>query len=57
MMAVKRQSRYPVGIVTPIETCGQVLDGKIPQAVVGDDEHTPISVIVTGVRRAGDPEK
>lgn len=30
------------------------LDGKVPQAVVGDDEHPPVGVIVTGVPRAGD---
>jgi hypothetical protein len=30
------------------------LDGRVPQAIVGDDEHPPVGVIVTGVVRAQD---
>jgi len=30
------------------------LDGRPAQAVVGDDEANPISVVCTGVTRAGD---
>lgn len=30
------------------------LDGKVPQAIVGDDEHDPVKMLVTGVPRAGD---
>jgi hypothetical protein len=31
-------------------------DGKVPQAIVGDSEHPPVGVIVTGVVRAVDRE-
>ena len=31
-------------------------DGKVPQGIVGDEDHPPVGVIVTGVVRAGDDE-
>jgi hypothetical protein len=30
------------------------MDGKVPQAVVGDDDHDPVRMIVTGVVRGND---
>lgn len=38
------------GDVPAIKEIADRLDGKVPQAVVGDDEHDPISVI-TEIRR------
>jgi hypothetical protein len=31
-------------------------DGKPAQAIIGDNDEDPISVVVTGVPRAGDTE-
>ena len=44
------------GKVDAIREVGDRLDGRVPQAVVGDDGSAPITLrtIVTGVRRAGD---
>lgn len=44
------------GEVPAIKELGDRLDGKPAQAIVGDDEHDPISVreIITGVPRAGE---
>jgi hypothetical protein len=33
---------------------GDRVDGKVPQAIVGDDDHPPVGMIVTGVIRDGD---
>jgi hypothetical protein len=32
------------------------VDGKVAQAVVGDSEEDPITAVIIGVPRAGDPE-
>ena len=44
------------GKVDAIREVGDRLDGKVAQALVGDDGSDPITLrtIVTGVRRAGD---
>ena len=44
------------GDVHAIREIGDRMDGRVPQAVVGDDGSAPITLrtIVTGVRRAGD---
>ena len=44
------------GDVTALKEMADRLDGRVPQAVVGDDGSAPITLrtIVTGVRRAGD---
>jgi ribosomal protein L17 len=42
------------GDVQAIKEVADRLDGKVPQAVVGDDEFDPVKMIITGVPRAGD---
>jgi len=42
------------GEAPTIKEIADRLDGKVPQAMVGDDEHPPVGMIVTGVVRAGD---
>ncbi len=44
------------GDITAIDKLADRIEGKVPQAVVGDDSEDPVSVrnIVTGVPRAGD---
>jgi len=42
------------GEAPTIKEIADRLDGKVPQAVVGDDEDPPVGMIVTGVVRAGD---
>ena len=44
------------GDVTALKEMADRLDGRVPQAVVGDSGSEPITLrtIVTGVRRAGD---
>jgi hypothetical protein len=44
------------GDVAALKELADRLDGKVAQAIVGDDEHDPISLrtIVTGVARASD---
>jgi hypothetical protein len=42
------------GDVTAIREIADRLDGKVAQAVIGDDEHEPVRLIITGVPRAGD---
>lgn len=42
------------GDVQAIREIADRLDGKVPQAVVGDSEHDPVGIIVTGVARAAD---
>lgn len=44
------------GDVGAAKEIGDRLDGKVPQAVVGDAEHDPIRAIVTGVVRAHDQD-
>jgi hypothetical protein len=43
-----------IGDVAAIKELGDRMDGKVPQAIVGDDEFDPIHLIVTGVPRDGD---
>jgi hypothetical protein len=31
------------------------MEGKPPQAIVGDADEAPVSIVFTGVPRAGDP--
>lgn len=45
------------GDVAAINTLADRLDGKVPQAVVGDAEHDPVQMIVTGVLRAGEQDQ
>lgn len=47
------------GDVQAIKELADRLDGKVPQAIVGDDEHDPVSIreIVTGVPRAADDQR
>lgn len=45
--------RGRTGDVQAIREIADRLDGKVPQAIVGDDEHPPVSVIE---RRIVDPE-
>jgi hypothetical protein len=42
------------GDMAAIKELADRLDGRPAQAVVGDDEANPISVVFTGVPRAGD---
>lgn len=42
------------GDVPAIKELGDRMDGKVAQAIVGDEEHDPVRVIITGVPRAGD---
>ena len=44
------------GDINAIKEFGDRLDGKVAQAIVGDDEADPVSVrtIITGVARAAD---
>lgn len=44
------------GDATACREIADRLDGKVPQAVVGDSEHDPVQFIVTGVKREGDSE-
>jgi hypothetical protein len=43
-----------IGNVIAIKEVADRMDGRVPQAIVGDDEHDPVKLIVTGVRRAGE---
>ena len=47
-------SKALTGDVAAIKEVADRLDGKVPQAMVGDDEHPPIGMIITGVPRSGD---
>lgn len=42
------------GDVAAIKEVADRLDGKVPQAVVGDNDHDPVKLIVTGVVRGND---
>jgi len=42
------------GDVQAIKEIADRLDGKVPQAVVGDNDHDPVRMIVTGVVRGND---
>jgi hypothetical protein len=42
------------GDVAAAQAIADRLDGKVPQAIGGDDDLGPIGVIVTGVPRDGD---
>jgi ribosomal protein L17 len=44
------------GDVSAIREIADRLDGKVPQAVVGDDDHPPVGIIITGVVRPDDRE-
>jgi hypothetical protein len=47
-------SKALTGDVAAIKEVADRLDGRVPQAVVGDDEHPPVGMIITGVPRNGD---
>ena len=47
-------SKMLTGDVSAWNAIADRVDGKVPQAVVGDDDHPPIKAIVTGVVRDGD---
>ena len=51
-------SKASEGDVQAIKELADRLDGKVPQAIVGDDEQDPVTVrtIVTGVPRKSDAE-
>lgn len=53
-LADKLLKRIDDGDVAAMKEFGDRIDGKVAQAIVGDDEADPISMIVTGVPRAGD---
>lgn len=42
------------GDVQSIKELADRMDGKVPQAVVGDNDHDPVKLIVTGVVRGND---
>lgn len=42
------------GDLQAIKEVADRTDGKVPQAVVGDDDHDPVRMIVTGVVRGND---
>ena len=44
------------GDVQAIREVADRLDGKVAQAIAGDDELPAVSLIITGVPRAGDPQ-
>lgn len=50
------QQLLTLGKPDAIREIADRLDGKVPQAVVGDSEHDPVQFIVTGVKREGDSE-
>lgn len=45
------------GDVPAIKELADRVDGKVPQAVVGDDEHDPVSVVATIKRVIVDAQK
>lgn len=49
-------SKAIAGDIQAIKEFGDRLDGKVAQAIIGDDEADPVSVrtIITGVPRAAD---
>ena len=47
-------NRGLAGDVQAIKEIADRMDGKVPQAITGDDEADPIRMIVTGVPRSGD---
>ena len=55
-LALALYKRAKAGDVAALKEIADRTDGRVPQAVVGDDEHDPITVVYTGVPRAGDPE-
>jgi hypothetical protein len=52
-LADKLLTKVEEGDVSAIKELGDRLDGKVPQAIGGADDLPPVSVIVTGVPRAG----
>lgn len=55
-IALKLLELAASGDVPAAREIGDRLDGKVPQAVVGDNEHPPVGFIVTGVLRATDAD-
>lgn len=53
-LADKLLAAVAAGDVGAMKEFGDRLDGKVPQGIGGDDELPPVSVIITGVPRAGD---
>ena len=55
-LAEKLLKKIDEGDVTAIKEFGDRTDGKVAQAIIGDDEEDPVSVrtIITGVARATD---
>ena len=48
-------ARAMAGDVKAITEIADRMDGKVPQAVIGDEDSDPIKMIITGVLRAADP--
>jgi hypothetical protein len=44
------------GDMAAIREFADRIEGKVAQAIVGDDEHPPVGIIVTGVVRPDDSE-
>lgn len=55
-IARRQLAAAEAGDTTACREIADRLDGKVPQAVVGDSEHDPVQFIVTGVKREGDSE-
>lgn len=55
-LADRLLAKVDEGDVTAMKEFGDRVDGKVAQAIIGDDEADPVSVrtIITGVPRAGD---
>jgi hypothetical protein len=54
-LLVPRSRQGAEGDLQAIREVADRLDGKVAQAIAGDDELPPVSIIITGVVRDGDP--
>ncbi len=54
LVAFAHLAKAQSGDIGAIKELADRLDGKVAQAIVGDSEHDPVSMIVTGVPRATD---
>jgi hypothetical protein len=55
-MALAMVLKAQQGDVAAFNAVADRMDGKVPQAIGGDNELDPIGIIITGVPRDGDPE-
>lgn len=55
-LAEKLWATAMLGDTTAIREVADRLDGKVPQALVGDDDHPPVGFVVTGVKRPNDAD-